>query len=351
MAIWGGVGTAAGMALGMKKALEERRRSHPGATLVFLCHSMGSLVVQHATDVVGLGSDTRRVITLGTPFRGTAKALGVLAGSWPSAAPFQCLRHQLSELAGTFPSVYELLPRYRAIVEGSTVRPIELGDLGLSGKDELFERSTAFHASLEVPGPRPYRRTVVVGSSQRTWQYAQVANGVVELLHACDGAADERGDGTVPRQSVPPPEWPDDGDAFPLPQAHLGPPYAPSTFRVVRNALTATPRDQQDMAERAQLALDVPDLVLAGTPASMLCEVVAGDPGVPLVVTVQQADSERAARATRPQMRDGRMTALFHDLPPGDYLVSLGPAGPISGVAPVHDAFTVVEPAVEAAAR
>src|SRR5207302_11042739 len=87
-------------------------------------------VVQHFTDVLGGAVDTKEVITLGTPFRGAVKALGVLSRGWPAWLPG--IRSRFRRLARTLPSVYELLPRYRAIIEGSERRTLAAGDLALT---------------------------------------------------------------------------------------------------------------------------------------------------------------------------------------------------------------------------
>jgi hypothetical protein len=107
--------------------LEARRRSHRDAQLVFVCHSIGCLVVQHFTDVAGGGADTKEVITLGTPFRGAAKAVGVLSAGWPRHVPG--IRSRFRRLAATLPSVYELLPRYHAVIDGGRRRRLGPADL------------------------------------------------------------------------------------------------------------------------------------------------------------------------------------------------------------------------------
>lgn len=100
--------------------LDERRRTEPGAGFVFVCHSMGGLIAQQFTDVLGGDVDTKDVITLGVPFRGAVKALGVLSNGWPPSLPI--IRSRFRRLARTLPSVHELLPRYRAIIDGSQRR-------------------------------------------------------------------------------------------------------------------------------------------------------------------------------------------------------------------------------------
>ena len=331
--------------------LEARRRIHPDARFVFICHSMGGLVVQHFTDRLGAGPETKEVITLGTPFRGTAKALGVLSQGWP--AQFPGIRSRLRRLAQTFPSVYELLPRYRAVIDGDQRRRLGWGDLGLDISEELYAHASEFHQALDVGGPRPYGRTVVVGSLQPTPQFVRLSpGGSAELLREWghDGDVhDERGDGTVPRQSVTPPEWGDDRHVVPFAQSHVALPTADAIFRVLFNVLTATPREEQAL-DRARLAVEVADLALADEVVEVGCEVASGDRDIRLLVVVEPADGSRRVQPRSPGRRDGRLVATFADLDPGDYRVRVEPAGRLPDVRPVWTVFTVVDPAIEAGA-
>jgi hypothetical protein len=329
--------------------LKHRRRTHPDAGYVFICHSMGGMIVQHFTDVLGGAHDTKEVVTLGTPFRGAAKTLGVLARGWPRWLPG--LRSRFRRLALTLPSVYELLPRYQAIVDGTERRRLAGTDLSLTDSEqERFERASAFHNGLDTAGDRPYDRLVVVGSLQPTEQFARIDNGAVELLKwwfAPDGSVlDERGDGTVPRQSVTPPEWHSDHHALPLSSTHIGLPTARAVFRVLFNTLTATPREEQ-AEERARLAIDAPDLVEAGTALDVCCEVADGDWEIPLLAEVQAAGAGSGHAPQTPQLRDGILVASFEGLAPGDYRVTVRPAVVMPDVSPVWDLVTIVEPEVE----
>jgi triacylglycerol esterase/lipase EstA (alpha/beta hydrolase family) len=56
------------------------------AQVVFICHSMGGLVARWYIEKCGGAEITRKLITLGTPYRGAAKALEQLATASPSAS-------------------------------------------------------------------------------------------------------------------------------------------------------------------------------------------------------------------------------------------------------------------------
>lgn len=331
--------------------LRARQELCPDARLVFICHSMGGLVVQHFTDVLGWGHQTKHVITLGTPFRGAAKALEALTGGWPKSLPF--VRQRFRRLARTLPSFFELLPRYKAFIDGASGRRVlRASDLDTDLDKELFARACKFHEALDQPGTRPYRRTVVVGSLQRTPQYVDRRDARLAIhyeLNENGTVLDERGDRTVPRQSVAPPEWDDDASAMPYPVTHMGLPVSDSVFRVVYNVLTAKPRAEQ-IDERARIAVTIPDLVMAPGRVEVMCEVVEGDGAIPLLVRVDLLNGSRVPpRFRSPQLQDGHLIACFDGLPPGDYKVTVAPGADLPDVRRVWDGLTVVDPRLESA--
>lgn len=337
------------LASAVQPVLARRRRTHPAAKLVFVCHSMGGLVVQHFTDRLGGGEDTRRVISFGTPFRGAARALGVLAGGWPR--PLPVLRARFRRLARTLPSVHELLPRYRALIDGDHLRALSLDDLRGITDPGALARAEALHHELDVSGARPYQRTVVIGTDQVTPQFVSLVDGRARL-HARwmrDGSPvviDRRGDGTVPRQSVTPPEWADDGDAVPHAQSHVALPTAADAARVVHNAVTARQRATQAPAG-PRLHLDVPDLVEAGR--ALVARAGADDTDLPVLVSVDDVVTGQPVRTSAspvavPGAPDDEPAVSFADLAPGLYRISVEPAIRAPHVTPVWDLVTIVDP-------
>ena len=327
--------------------LERKRLADPEAKLVFVCHSMGGLIAQYFTDALGGAPETLEVITLGTPFRGSVKTLGVMSRGWPPSLPV--LRRRFRSLALTLPSVYELLPSYRAIIDSGRLRTMTRGDLPEDADDHLFSRARGLMDPVEDTTARHYGRTVIVGSAQPTPQFADIGATGVRILSQWAGPGgprDERGDGTVPRQSVTPPEWPDDRHAIPLPQTHIGLPGSSAVYRILANALTATPRAEQG-EYRAKLAIDVPDLVPGGTPLTVTCEVAEGDAEIPLLVELSPVDGWQAAQRRSPRPAGTGLAASFPELAAGDYLVTVMPALAMPDVRPVWDLVTVVDPAAE----
>ena len=90
-----------------------------GRRVVLIAHSMGGLVAAWWWAFLSEGIDVDQIITLGTPYRGAAKALDVLVNGMhvgPLAAP-----SALNEALRTWGSVYDLLPHYR-VLEGTAER-------------------------------------------------------------------------------------------------------------------------------------------------------------------------------------------------------------------------------------
>ncbi|MFB7027727.1 MULTISPECIES: lipase family alpha/beta hydrolase [unclassified Streptomyces] len=139
--------------------------------LVFVAHSMGGLVVRAALEQdPELAADTRAVVTVGTPFLGSAKAVLALNLLHADAGPKRLLR-RVQEMAATLPGVHDLLPGYRCMDRGLDIERLTPGDVARFGGDEhLAARSLEGHAyRWEHPFVMPGHRAVV-GEAQATVQ-------------------------------------------------------------------------------------------------------------------------------------------------------------------------------------
>ena len=190
-------------------ALREWRESSGAsdAKLILVAHSMGGLVARYFMEVLGGWRDTRQLITLGTPFRGSLNAAGFLVNGF--ARGIGPLRIDATATLRSFASVHQLLPTYACVDRGDG-ELVRVADATLPGIDpEKVADASAFHQEIEDavsanasdPDYRPSRISPVLSSMQSTFQSLLLRDGKATLLGTREGV-DEGGDGTVPMVSA-----------------------------------------------------------------------------------------------------------------------------------------------------
>jgi len=92
----------------------------------------------------------------------------------------------------------------------------------------------------------------------------------------------------VPCQSAMPPEWGDGSHATSFPNATSR--CRPQRRCSECSSIHSTTPGQSRRRPRGKLALDVPDLLPAGEPLEVGCEVAEGDPEVPLLIRLEALD-------------------------------------------------------------
>jgi hypothetical protein len=342
-----------------------RWREYSGNTdarVIFLAHSMGGLVVRYFLEVLGGWSDCRALITFGTPYRGSLNALNFLANG------YKRLFIDLSEVMRSFPSMYQLLPIYRALWTGEDyARVAEAANV--PGIDRaLAEDALAFHREIETKVDehrkdrnyldKGYVIVPVVGTRQPTLQSAVLDGGRVtagpELPNWIDPLLAD-GDGTVPRASAIPIELSDAyRDSF-VPERHGSLQRNRSVLDDVRGRLEQMqvrglrairgPEESPAAAERPAIALDLDDLYMTGEPVTLRARLInaQGTPG-PLRARIEPvaAPSEGVAAALEFTEDPDGSTLVLEALPPGLYRaeVRTAKAGPLAPP-PVHDLFEV----------
>jgi hypothetical protein len=223
----------------LKEAVDKRLHAwrtlsnNPEAKATLICHSMGGLVAKWFLDVEGGAPFCRRLITIGTPYQGAPQAIGAFAnGCHPGLGP---LTADLTQIIRTCPSFAELMASYRCVDQGDGVL-VRLRDaVNVPGVDKVaVEWGAAFYDDLAraapaaaADGETEYQTIAIKGHRQPTNQVVQVTDkGVVQLDDLEDHGmlvpyrrpmrdgkglervVNARGDGTVPRISSHPKQWP-----------------------------------------------------------------------------------------------------------------------------------------------
>jgi pimeloyl-ACP methyl ester carboxylesterase len=300
-------------------------RTHPqgsvDAKLLLVAHSMGGLVAQYFADVLGGHELIRAIVALGTPFYGSVKAVQVLSSGQGAPLPFP--RQRLRSLAVRLPGLYDLLPTYRCVEDGTGMRRLSTGDVVALGGDPYFaEQARATHEALS----RQLRTQVrpLVGVGQRTAQSLILSEGIAsvqEVVLGVDGhgRVDRRGDGTVYRESA---TLPGTTAAY-LPQTHAALARTDEAVSFVQAVLTENERGPA--LGGSPLGIWIPDVVPVGRPFAITVD-GAEDPAQ---VSCRVTDVGANVQVSRPmpkRSRDGlTMTTIINR--PGIYRIEVKSGG------------------------
>ncbi len=267
------------------------RERAQGRRVVLVAHSMGGLIASWWWAFLSEGIDVHQIITLGTPFRGAAKALDVLVNGM-RIGPFPATQ-AVSDMVRTWDSVFDLLPHYQ-VLEGNadSLYPHELPPAitktvdGFSDKArKAYRKNRRLQKALE-------NKVVESGRNPFTAYYSQ---GHATLGHA---SIDAHSDGLVVAKGNPraiPASW-DGGDGTVPAFSAIPDVLEDEVFRWRRLAgkhqdlveeksvfghVSEYARDRLPPAARgggyevsAYLQLDLEDVVLAGTEAEVRLRVV-----------------------------------------------------------------------------
>ena len=287
---------------------------------VLICHSMGGLVARWCTEQEYGDELVSRTITIGTPYKGAGMALEVLANG------VRLPRHigpRFDTLVRSLPSVRELLPTYACVRSGGTLKHLDQVDVLPAA---WVSDGLDFHAKLAAAvNTRAPSRTDTLdafrGGLQPTLTTASLSTDGTLTAHessdGTEGGRDDRGDGTVPRDSATPPEWVNPAHAKAVAQRHASMQLAPSVHTELNVLLTDAPRL---MSGRAQVGLRLPGTVAAGQPFEVT---VDGRADLGLAAEISSLDgSVGPRRATarwdddedRYRIRVGPLTPGLHDI-------------------------------------
>jgi pimeloyl-ACP methyl ester carboxylesterase len=329
------------------------------AKVIFICHSMGGLVARWYIEKEGGAELTRKLVTLGTPYRGALEALeqlvnGVRKGIGPIKVDF-------SALALSLPSMYQLLPEY-ACIESSRglLKTTEVAVPTLNA--DMVADAMKFHDEMDNAATlnKTYAYDVhpIVGFRQRTHTTARITSESIEAIETIKGK-DEGGDGTVPRLSAnPKKERPDSPIIRPIPDQHCSLQSNQAVLDEIESVLTANPLIHRGVFDY-EIGVRTESIVLAGEPVVVEATVglanppvveeatVANEKGVALLARVYDEQGTEVAKAPL-WMSGGLHSASMRPLPAGAYRLVVGAVDPVSAkVAPVTSTVLVWESNVQ----
>ncbi|WP_439655945.1 esterase/lipase family protein [Lentzea sp. HUAS TT2] len=312
------------------------------AKVTFIAHSMGGLVARYYLEVLGGRELARHLITLGTPYSGSVKAVQLLAGSvpWPLGRWSEPLR----EAARSMPALWQLLPVYHcvdAVTEPRTLTEVEMPTLFGAEAQPMVEDGLRFHdeikEAIRMNGEPPYRTHVIVGHGQPTVQSVRL-EGLDVTYPRRYRSRDYLGDGTVARFAAVPAEWSDDADAIPVWQKHGSLP----NHKYVRDLVWTKAHAVNVggiLSPPVKIGLDVPEVAAAGSPLPVM--VTASRPNLRIMVRLKTLAGDMVRQQTATFEGAERYSALL-SVPPGIWLVEAVPIGETT-LSCVSEAITITD--------
>jgi pimeloyl-ACP methyl ester carboxylesterase len=344
-----------------RSVLQEWRKKsgNADAKLWLVSHSMGGLVARYFCEALGGVEVTRAVITIGTPHRGSVRALEALVNG-KHFGPLDATR-----LVRSLPSAYELLPLFPVLRQGSAqgvemLRVAELYGLDpVTGNDTarasdpvrpplpgidrgMLRRAIEFHAGIRGPAEAraqagalpPYRLEAFFNRRQPTSLSAWFDGRCVQLLGTYPelrgeswNEDDYRGDGTVPAFSAAPIGWQESGRAIPLAEKHAALQASATLADTMFNWLRPIDaRGKKGVPDDAVVALDAPYTCREGEDLAITVEAQRPTNGF-----VDLFDVDGGAAMTQPVRLPGNdraRQAIFHKVTAGVHRVTFRPADP-----------------------
>ncbi|WP_199191648.1 esterase/lipase family protein [Amycolatopsis sp. CA-126428] len=305
----------------------QTRSGRTDARLVLVAHSMGGLLCQEMAGISGAIDEVRTVVTLGTPFDGAAKAAVILGAGRGGPLP----RRRLRELATGLPGVHDLLPTYRCVDEGDSVRRLTPADVGRLGGSAELARAAFERRPAPLPGHR-----ALIGIEQPTMSTLKLVGGTLEhdpytfrldpdgeFRREAGGEllrVDGRGDGTVPRNSA----VPANAVAAPVAQQHGSLARSREAIDFVRDVLLNAEADLGPRLGAGDVGLALPDVVTPGTEWTATLDGVEPHEAR---CTVTDADTGVVVDHPSPHRRDGDVAVAVTLPAPGVYRVEVSGGG------------------------
>jgi pimeloyl-ACP methyl ester carboxylesterase len=313
----------------------DQGKEYADAQIVFVCHSMGGLIARWYIEKCGGAEITRKLITLGTPYRGAARALDQLVnGASKSLEPFGL---DLTRFGRSMPSLHQLMPEYACLRHGEDLAKIT--EVTLPELDTgMIADATRFHTDLqqaEARRPQSLAAThAIVGTTQPTATTARLTSGRIELLDTYQDQRQDKdlaGDATVPIVGACRADVRMDGNTLRrVPDKHGNLQRNPAALDEVEGILTASSIIVK-AAKPIALRVDAPEFALAGQPVTIhITPAERARQAIHLTVT-----SETGIPAGTRRLRPAGGTITLDALPPGAYTIDVAGPDPASPYAPV----------------
>jgi hypothetical protein len=244
-------------------------------------------------------------------------------------------------LVRSLPSICELLPTYACVrVDSNALRYLDEIDILPTA---CVSAGLGFHRELDTAARSRDRSRIDTldafrGGLQPTLTSAFLGTDrtltVYESSDGTEQGRDDRGDGTVPRDSATPPEWANPAWAKAVAQRHASMQLASSVRTELNVMLTDAPRS---MADRAQVGIRLPNAV----PDNQEFELaIDGPAGLGLMVVIHSLDDSVSPIRKSAKKVDGRYAVRIGLLPAGLYSVKITRSS--SKSAPIDDVSDTV---------
>ncbi len=332
----------------VEPALERWRsqgESFSDAKIIFICHSMGGLVARWYIEKENGAALTRKLVTLGTPYRGALKALDQLANGVRKG--IGRLQVDFTTFVRSLPSVHQLLPEY-ACIESSAgllkITEIAVPNLNTAMVSDAMRFHDEMNQAALLNTDHSYDIHPIVGFRQQTYTTAKIIDESVEAIETVSGS-DEGGDATVPRLAAIPKTiagkvlLPDSPIIRSIPEQHGTLQSNQAVLDELEFVLTAQPVIHRAAFEY-ELGVHTEPLVLTGEPVVVEATVAGGERIALQARVIDEHDKEVTHVSLRPS--GGVLRASLEPLSPGAYYVTVGGVGSTAAlVAPVTSTVLV----------
>jgi hypothetical protein len=320
-----------------------QKSGNRNAKLIVIGHSMGGLIARHFIECREGWRDTRMLITLATPYRGSMYSVGTLVNG--KKIKF----FDLTEVSRSMTALHQLMPIYECY-DGGDGKLVRVTEAQIPHLDAAKAKAAlAFHqeiadaveANMKEPAYADKRYDIrpIVGIEQPTAQSIKRDGDKVRLIQSRRGQ-DLMGDGTVPRPSAEPPEFERHENVIYAAEKHASLQNDDDVLFQLNGVLTQprwNPNDYRDATGKVGQALDLADWADPAEPLVVRARPLEDAGGLLVVVAEDTQTGQEVARQRLREADDGWFEAEL-TLPEGVYRVtSMG-----GKVEPVTDLVTVV---------